>query len=76
MLHQAGLAIDGPATQAEFLGALGIIDRTSRLMNANPQRAAEIEASVARIISPTGMGGLFKVIGVRSPELPQLPGFG
>ena len=75
VLHQAGLAIDGPVTQAEFLGALGIIERTTRLMQANPARAGEIETGVARIMAPNGMGGLFKVIGVRSPELPVLPGF-
>jgi NADH dehydrogenase [ubiquinone] 1 alpha subcomplex assembly factor 7 len=76
VLHQAGLAIDGPLTQAEFLGALGIVERTTRLMQANPERAGEIETGVARIVAPNGMGGLFKVIGVRSPDLPQLPGFG
>jgi SAM-dependent MidA family methyltransferase len=72
----AGLAIDGPVTQAEFLGALGIIERTSRLMSANPQRAGEIEAGVARLIAPNGMGTRFKVMGVRSSGLPPLPGFG
>ena len=76
VLHQAGLAIDGPTTQSEFLGALGIVERTSRLMQANPARAGEIETGVARIVAPGGMGGLFKVMGVRSPDLPQLPGFG
>ena len=75
VLHKAGLAIDGPVTQAEFLGALGIIERTTRLMQANPARAGEIETGVARIMAPNGMGSLFKVIGVRSPELPVLPGF-
>jgi SAM-dependent MidA family methyltransferase len=74
-LHKAGLAIDGPTTQAEFLGALGIIERASRLMHANPTRAAEIEAGVARLLAPNGMGTRFKVIGVRSPQLPPLPGF-
>ncbi len=75
-LHAAGLAIDGPVTQAEFLGSLGINERASRLMSANPERAGEIETGVARIIAPNGMGTLFKVIGIRSPELPPLPGFG
>ena len=75
VLHAAGLAIDGPVTQAEFLGSLGIIERASRLMHANPARAGEIEAGVARLIAPNGMGTRFKVIGVRSPGLPPLPGF-
>lgn len=72
----AGFAIDGPTTQTEFLGALGIVERASRLMSANPLRAAEIEAGVARLIAPNSMGTRFKAIGVRSRELPPLPGFG
>ena len=32
----AGLAADGPITQAEFLGRLGIAERATRLMAANP----------------------------------------
>ena len=75
-LHADGLAIDGPVTQSEFLGNLGIIERASRLMSANPKRAGEIEASVARLIAPNGMGTRFKAIGVRTPNLPPLPGFG
>ena len=70
----AGLAIDGPRTQAEFLGALGIVERTSRLMSANPLAAASLEAATARLLAPSGMGTLFKAIGVRSPELAGLPG--
>ena len=35
-LHRAGLALDGPVMQAEFLGSLGIVERASRLMAANP----------------------------------------
>ncbi len=76
VLHAAGLAIDGPVTQSEFLGNLGIVERASRLMSANPQRAGEIEASVARLIAPNGMGTRFKAVAVRSPSLPPLPGFG
>lgn len=71
----AGLAVDGPMPQAEFLGRLGIIERASRLMSANPAMASEIEAGVARLIAPTGMGSRFLVLGVRSPALPPLPAF-
>ena len=74
-LHRAGLAIDGPVTQAEFLGQLGVVERASRLMAANPQRAIEIETGVARLLAPTGMGARFKVMGVRSPDVAPLPGF-
>jgi SAM-dependent MidA family methyltransferase len=69
-----GLAVDGPVTQAAFLGALGIVERTSRLMAANAQAALSLEAATARLTAPTGMGTLFKVIGVRTPGIPPLPG--
>ena len=74
--RRAGLAADGPITQAEFLGALGIAERASRLMAANPERAGAIEAATQRLVSPTGMGPLFKVLAVRSPHLPPPPPFG
>jgi SAM-dependent MidA family methyltransferase len=70
----AGLATDGPITQSELLGSLGIMERASRLMAANPAQAAAIEAGVARLMSPSGMGSRFKAIGIRSPSLPPLPG--
>ena len=69
------LQADGPVTQAEFLGRLGIVERTSRLMAANPASAAQIETGTARLMSPLGMGTRFKVIGVRSSQVPVLPGF-
>ena len=67
--------IDGPVTQAEFLGALGILPRTARLMAANPTKAHEIEVGTARLMAVPGMGDRFKVLGVRSALLTQLPGF-
>jgi SAM-dependent MidA family methyltransferase len=69
------LAVDGPVTQAEFLGRLGAMERASRLMAANPAKALEIEAGVARLMAPNGMGTRHKAIGVRSLDLPPLPGF-
>jgi len=72
----AGLAVEGPITQAEFLGRLGIAERTARLMAANPRRAGEIETATQRLMSPTGMGQLFKAMAVLSPGLPPPPAFG
>lgn len=71
----AGFQVERLSTQGEFLGALGIAERASRLMSANPARAGEIEMAVARLMAPEGMGSRFKVLGVRSPGLPPLPGF-
>ncbi len=68
-----GLACDGPIPQAEFLGRLGIIERASRLMAANPAKAAHIEADIARLMAPGGMGTRFQVIGVRSRDSRPAP---
>jgi len=71
---RSGLMIDGPLTQAEFLGALGIAERASRLMSANPAQANAIEMGVQRLMAPHAMGTRFKAIGIRSRGLPALPG--
>jgi SAM-dependent MidA family methyltransferase len=73
-LRGQSLAVDGPVTQAEFLGALGLAERASRLMAANPARAHEIETAALRLIAPNAMGTRFKVLGARSPGLAHLPG--
>lgn len=70
-----GLAADGPVPQAHFLGQLGIVERASRLMARNPDKAGAVEAGVQRIMSPVGMGSRFLAIGLRSTGLPPLPGF-
>lgn len=71
----AGLVVEGPLPQAEFLGRLGLVERTSRLMAANPERASEIEAGALRLMAPNGMGSRFLALGVRSGNLAPLPGF-
>ncbi len=63
-------------TQAQFLGRLGVAERAARLMAANPRQAGDIEAGVQRLISPTGMGELFKAMAVRSQSLPPTVPFG
>lgn len=73
-LEEAGLCVDPPVTQGAFLASLGIVERASRLARANPLEANGIEMAVGRLMSPTGMGHRFKVLGARSPHLPALPG--
>ena len=70
-----GVRMDGPVPQAEFLGSLGAVERASRLMAANPAKAAMLEAGIARLLSPGGMGTRFQAVGIRSARLPPLPGF-
>jgi len=74
--RSAGLGVDGPITQAEFLGRLGVAERAARLMAANPREAGAIEAGVQRLISPTGMGELCKVLAVRSRHVSGVIPFG
>ncbi|MEQ1648171.1 MAG: SAM-dependent methyltransferase [Hyphomicrobiaceae bacterium] len=62
-------------TQAEFLGNLGLVERAQRLIKANPDQTNMIEMSAGRLIAPQAMGTRFKVLGLRSPHLPPLPGF-
>lgn len=68
------LVADGPVSQGEFLGRLGAVERASRLMAMNPAHAATIEQGVARLLSPTGMGGHFLALGLRSAGLPTTAG--
>lgn len=75
VLSAPGIAVDGPVPQAALLGQLGIVERASRLMSANPDKAGAIEAGVQRLMAPVGMGSRFLAIGVRSDGLPPLPGF-
>jgi hypothetical protein len=44
-------------------------------MNANPAKAGALEAGVARLLAPNGMGTRFKALGLRSAGLRPLPGF-
>jgi NADH dehydrogenase [ubiquinone] 1 alpha subcomplex assembly factor 7 len=74
-MRDKGLICDGPVPQGRFLSALGIVERASRLMSANPLKAAAIEAGVARLLAPSGMGTRFCALGVRSEGMAKLPGF-
>jgi SAM-dependent MidA family methyltransferase len=70
--------VQGPINQGEFLRRLGIETRARALRSVvTPDKAAEIEASVERLIGsgPTGMGSLFKAIGICDPKLGVLPDF-
>jgi NADH dehydrogenase [ubiquinone] 1 alpha subcomplex assembly factor 7 len=71
-----GLAIDGPITQSEFLIEMGLIERAQKLMaSARSDQIGLLEAGARRIADPAGMGGLFKVLCVRSKDVPLLPPF-
>jgi len=70
--------VHGPVTQGEFLKRLGIETRAVALMaKAAPEVSEDIASALKRLTAGgrTGMGALFKVLGVSSPNLAALPGF-
>jgi NADH dehydrogenase [ubiquinone] 1 alpha subcomplex assembly factor 7 len=74
-VKKSGARVHGPIAQGGFLRALGIDARATRLAAANPDRAAEIAASVHRLADAQRMGALFKVLAVAPRAARALPGF-
>jgi len=75
--NAAGASVHGPATQADFLSALGIHMRAENLKRrADAAQAEAIDAALARLTEPgpTGMGQLFKVLAVSHPSIAAVPG--
>ncbi len=73
-----GARIHGPIEQAALLRRLGIEQRAANLKKvAPPDKAAAIDAALVRLMAggPTGMGTMFKAIGLSAPQLATLPGF-
>lgn len=73
-----GAAVHGPIDQRDFLLRLGIQARADALKAAAlPEKKAEIDAAVERLTQAgrTGMGRLFKAIGLADPRLGPLPAF-
>lgn len=71
-----GAVVCGPVAQGTFLERLGIGLRLQRLRRgASAEAARRLEAGVARLTSPAGMGELFRVIAVVPPDAPLPPGF-
>jgi NADH dehydrogenase [ubiquinone] 1 alpha subcomplex assembly factor 7 len=73
-----GASVQGPVEQGEFLRRLGIETRARALKAlVTPEKAAEIDAGVDRLVGTgaTGMGSLFKAIGICDPALGKLAGF-
>ena len=71
----SGAAVQGPETQGAFLSALGLFQRTERLARSQPAQASTLMQAARRLADPGEMGQLFKVLALRSPGTPALPGF-
>ncbi|MEZ2406744.1 class I SAM-dependent methyltransferase [Bosea sp. RCC_152_1] len=75
---KAGAALHGPASQRDFLLALGLAQRAQTLsQKADTAQRQAISDAFDRLIAPgeAGMGDLFKVVALSHPALPPLPGF-
>jgi SAM-dependent MidA family methyltransferase len=73
----AGASIHGIETQANFLHALGIATRATRLkQRATPKQAIAIDQAVGRLTATEGrgMGELFKVLALTDSGLENVPG--
>jgi NADH dehydrogenase [ubiquinone] 1 alpha subcomplex assembly factor 7 len=72
----AGAAAYGPLSQGRFLAALGIGARAAALRaGANVRQAGDIDAALARLTDPEGMGELFRVLALTGPGLGAPAGF-
>ena len=72
---ETGLEAHPIAQQGEFLRGLGLDQRAAQLAKASPEAVGKIMGERDRLAAPDQMGHLFKVLGVRHPEMPPLAGF-
>lgn len=73
-----GARVHGPVDQATFLRRLGIEQRAINLKKvAPPDKVAAVDMGLARLTAGgvTGMGSMFKVLGLSAPAIATLPGF-
>jgi NADH dehydrogenase [ubiquinone] 1 alpha subcomplex assembly factor 7 len=57
-----GCAAHGACAQGDFLRRMGAHARAASLIAANPGKRAEIERGLARLIAPSEMGRVFRVL--------------
>jgi NADH dehydrogenase [ubiquinone] 1 alpha subcomplex assembly factor 7 len=73
--RDSGATVYGPQTQGAFLTALGIDLRAETLKTKGDAKTrAEIDAARERLIGTEGMGSLFKVLALASPDAPRPAG--
>ena len=71
-----GATVFGPLGQGEFLQSLGIEARRAALkQQAGDDLRQTIDAAIDRLVDPSAMGAIFKVMAIASPTLGPLPGF-
>ena len=75
--EDVGARVHGPVTQGDFLKRVGIDTRAAALMQkATPEVATDISVALKRLTDTgrSGMGSMFKVLGISEPRLTGLAG--
>jgi NADH dehydrogenase [ubiquinone] 1 alpha subcomplex assembly factor 7 len=75
LARMRNLRVSGPVEQGSWLKALGIDARTDSLSVASPDRANDLKTMRDRLVEPSQMGSLFKVLSVSSENWPVPEGF-
>jgi NADH dehydrogenase [ubiquinone] 1 alpha subcomplex assembly factor 7 len=75
LARMRGLRVSGPAEQGQWLSALGIEARMASLAARSPECAEELKSARDRLVEPSEMGSLFKVLAVTHPDWPTPEGF-
>ncbi|MFW6412710.1 MAG: class I SAM-dependent methyltransferase, partial [Oceanicaulis sp.] len=73
--REAGLDVYGPIGQGAFLTGLGIEHRAAALSRGlDAEGRGRVARQLHRLVDPSEMGALFKVMAFASPGLPPAPG--
>jgi SAM-dependent MidA family methyltransferase len=67
--------VHGPIPQGLFLQRLGLMSRAAMLAQSAPQQAGMILSGAQRLVTPEGMGRLFKALCLCQPGLAVPAGF-
>lgn len=73
--QDAGFAVAGYATQAQFLLSLGLLDLVGEIAAADRRREIEVAQQVRRLTLPAEMGERFKVLALLRGVETNLQGF-
>lgn len=71
----AGAVAHGPLPMGLFLQRLGLMARSAMLARMKPSSAGMILSAAQRLVTPEGMGRLFKALVLAHPALPTPAGF-
>ena len=73
--QRQGARVMGVEAQGAWLTAMGIDARSAALARSGPDQVDVIQRQYNRLVAEDQMGGLFKVMGLGSPQWPQGAGF-